>query len=227
LIDGAQTVATWSISGTALNGIPASVVPLSADQTRDDSEQTLVQRAQAGDGQAFATLFQLHKKRVYSVCLRMTSHEADAEDMTQEVFLLAFRKVKHFRGDSALSTWLHRIAVNTVLMKIRRRKCQPSVSLDAPTSAEWTVPKGEIGKADLSLCGTVDRIVLRRAIQELPKGYRHVFNLHEVEGYQHHEIAQLLQCTIGTSKSQLYKAKMKMRLLLSTKIRVHRRGRLD
>ena len=75
----------------------------------------------------------------------------------------------------------------------------------------------------LSLCGTVDRIVLCRAIQELPKGYRHIFNLHEVEGYEHHKIAQLLQCSIGTSKSQLYKAKMKMRLLLSTKIRIHRR----
>jgi RNA polymerase sigma-70 factor (ECF subfamily) len=215
-------MATWSISAKALNAIPANVIPLSAEQIRDDSEQGFVQRAQAGDGQAFAALFQLHKNRVYSVCLRMTNNEADAEDMTQEAFLQAFRKVKCFRGDSAFSTWLHRIAVNTVLMKMRRRKSQPFVSLDTPISAESPSPKGKIGKADPSLSGTVDRIVLRRAIEELPRGYRHIFNLHEVEGYQHREIAQLLQCSIGTSKSQLYKAKMKMRHLLFTKINRHR-----
>jgi RNA polymerase sigma-70 factor (ECF subfamily) len=147
----------------------------------------------------------------------MTNHEADVEDMTQEVFLQAFRKIKCFRGDSALSTWLHRIAVNTVLMKMRSRKSQPFVSLDAPISAESPFP-AEIGEIDRRLWGTVDRIVLLRAVEELPKGCGHIFNLHEIEGYQHREIAQLLQCSIGTSKSQLYKAKMKMRHLLSTKI---------
>jgi RNA polymerase sigma-70 factor (ECF subfamily) len=106
---------------------------------------------------------------------------------------------------------------------MRSRKSQRFVSLDDPVSTESVSVKREVGKTDDSLSGTVDRIVLSRAIEDLPKGYRHIFNLHEVEGYQHREIAQLLQCSIGTSKSQLYKAKMKIRHLLSTRINSHER----
>ncbi len=211
-------MATWTIAATVPNVIPDMGILAGGERTQDDSERSLVQKAQVGDPQSFAALFQLHKNRVYSVCLRMTGHEADAEDLTQETFLQAFRKIKSFRGDSAFSTWLYRIAVNTVLLKMRCRKSQPFVSLEAPLSAETTSLKHEVGKADPILCSTVDRIVLGRAIRELPRGYRDILNLHEVEGYHHREIAQLLQCSIGTSKSQPHHAKVKMRQLLFTNI---------
>jgi RNA polymerase sigma-70 factor (ECF subfamily) len=144
----------------------------------------------------------------------MTKDVADAEDLTQEAFMQVFRSVNSFRGDSAFSTWLYRVAVNTVLMKLRRRKSPPLLSLDEPVSSESPSLKREVGKQDPSLSGAIDRIALRRALEELPGGCRQIFDLHEVEGYQHHEIAELLQCSIGNSKSQLHKAKLKMRDLL-------------
>ena len=211
-------MATCAIAATATNVNPANVLPIMDENHIDNSERSLVQRAQCGDEQAFATLFQLHKKRVYSVCLQMTKDVADAEDLTQEAFMQVFRSINSFRGDSAFSTWLYRVAVNTVLMKLRRRKSPPVLSLDEPISSDSPSLKREVGKEDLSLSGAIDRIALRRAIEELPGGCRQIFDLHEVEGYQHHEIAELLRCSIGNSKSQLHKAKMKMRdLLLPTR----------
>jgi RNA polymerase sigma-70 factor (ECF subfamily) len=204
------------------------VISLKEEKKRKDgSESSLIQRAQAGDEQAFATLYQMHKKRVYSVCLQMTRDVADAEDLTQEAFLQVFRSVNSFRGDSAFSTWLYRIAVNTVLMKLRRRKASPLVSLDEPVSTESSSLKRDIGKADPRLSGAIDRIALRRAVEELPAGCRQIFDLHEVEGYQHHEIAKLLECSIGNSKSQLHKAKMKMRDVLFAKRRVARAAKVS
>jgi RNA polymerase sigma-70 factor, ECF subfamily len=216
-------VATCVISATAANAIPAKEVSARDEIKGNESERSLVQRAQRGDEQAFATLFQLHKKRVYSVCLLMTKDVAEAEDLTQEAFLQVFRSVGSFRCDSAFSTWLYRIAVNTVLMKLRRRK-SPPVSLDEPVSAESPSLRRDIGRADLRLSGAIDRIALRRAMQELPEGCRRIFALHEVEGYQHHEIAKMLDCSVGNSKSQLHKAKMKMRDLLFPKRRIPRRA---
>jgi RNA polymerase sigma-70 factor, ECF subfamily len=212
-------VATCVISAAA-----TSVVPAMADGKRDESERSIIQRAQNGDQDAFAALFQMHKKRVYSVCLLMTKDVAEAEDLTQEAFLQVFRSVGSFRGDSAFSTWLYRIAVNTVLMKLRRRKAPPALSLDEPVSPDSPNLRHDIGKADPDLCGVIDRMELRRAMLELPQGCRKIFKLHAVEGYQHHEIAKLLDCSIGNSKSQLHKAKMKMRDLLATKRRVLRRS---
>jgi RNA polymerase sigma-70 factor, ECF subfamily len=212
-------VATCVISATATDMIPAS-----KESTPAETERSLVLRAQRGDEQAFATLFQTHKKRVYSVCLLMTKDIAEAEDLTQEAFLQVFRCVGSFRGDSAFSTWLYRVAVNTVLMKLRRRKAPPLVSLDEPVSNESPSLKRDVGRADLRLSGAIDRIALRRAMQELPEGCRQIFALHEVEGYQHHEIAKMLDCSVGNSKSQLHKAKMKMRDLLFPKRRVRRSG---
>jgi RNA polymerase sigma-70 factor, ECF subfamily len=214
-------VATCVISATS-NNVPPRVIRLRDDNQRSESEASLVQRAQRGDEQAFATLYRLHKKRVYSVCLQMTRDIADAEDLTQEAFLQVFRSVNSFRGDSAFSTWLYRIAVNTVLMKLRRRKAPPSVSLDESVSPDSPSLKREIGKTDPNLSGAVDRIALRRAVEELPAGCRQVFDLHEVEGFQHHEIAQLLECSIGNSKSQLHKAKLKMRDALFPRRRIPR-----
>jgi RNA polymerase sigma-70 factor, ECF subfamily len=202
-------VATLVISATATKAIP-----LEKGTLRDDAELTLVQRAQQGEEEAFATLFESHKRRVYSVCLRMTKDVTAAEDLTQEAFLQVFRNIGTFRGDSAFSTWLHRLAVNTVLMNLRRRKSPPMVSLDEPVSFESPSLRRDFGKNDPNLSGVIDRIFLRRAIRELPAGCRKIFGLHSVQGYQHHEIAKLLHCSIGNSKSQLYRAKRKMRDLL-------------
>src|SRR6202140_261919 len=210
-------VATCVISATA-----PDLLAVRTETQRDDSERGLVQRAQCGDQEAFGALFQLHKKRVYSVCLQMTKDVADAEDLTQEAFMQVFRNVNSFRGDSAFATWLYRIAVNTVLMKLRRRKSPPLLSLDEPVSSHSPSLKREIAKDDLSLRGAIDRIALRRAIEELPGGARQIFELHEVEGYQHHEIAEQLQCSIGNSKSQLHKAKKTMRNLLFPQRRILR-----
>jgi RNA polymerase sigma-70 factor, ECF subfamily len=202
------TVATCVTSAT-----PMTEIPLRAENQRDDSEGALVQRAQRGDEQAFARLYQLHNKLVYSVCLRMTKEVAEAEDLAQEAFTQVFRSLNSFRGGSAFSTWLYRIAVNTVLMKLRC-KSPPVLSLDEPISRNSPSLKREVEKEDLNLCGVIDRIVLRHAIQELPRGCRQIFELHEVEGYEHHEIAEQLQCSIGNSKSQLHRAKKTMRKLL-------------
>ena len=207
-------MATYTTSATPMNlPPPVDVISLTAENQRDDSEGTIVQRAQRGDEQAFATLYRLHNKLVYSVCLRMTKDVAEAEDLTQEAFIQAFRNLNSFRGGSAFSTWLYRVAVNTVLMKLRR-KSPPVLSLDEPISRDSPSLKREVEKEDLNLRGAIDRIVLRYAIEELPRGCRQIFELHEVEGYQHREIAQLLRCSIGNSKSQLHKAKKTMRKLL-------------
>ncbi len=214
-------MATCVIPATAVNLIPGN------QETHRESEHNLVQRAQGGDEHAFAKLFQLHRKRVYSVCLLMTKDLAEAEDLTQEAFLQVFRSVGSFRGDSAFSTWLYRVAVNTVLMKLRRRKAPPTLSLDEPVSSETQSLRREVGQADPRLSGAIDRIALRRAMSELPDGCRKIFVLHEVEGYQHNEIAQMLDCSVGNSKSQLHKAKMKMRDLLFPKRRVLRRPITD
>ena len=177
------------------------------------ADADLVQRAREGDETAFATLFNAHKAKIYSLCLRMTSNTAEAEDLTQDAFLQVFRKLATFRGDSALSTWLYRVAVNTVLMHFRKKGLR-QVSLDEPANKETGAPKREHGRVDGRLSTSVDRIALTRAMKELPAGYRQIFLLHEVKGYEHHEIARLLRCSVGNSKSQLHKAKMRMRELL-------------
>ncbi len=175
----------------------------------------LIKRAQEGDSDAFGALFQAHRSRIYSVCLRMTSNASEAEDLTQDTFLQAFRKIKRFRGDSAFSTWLHRIAVNTVLMHFRKNALN-QISLDDPHIDKngAKIPR-EFGTRDKDLAGCLDRLALARAMKELPPGYRTVFLLHEVEGYEHQEIAEILSCSVGNSKSQLYKARIKFRELLA------------
>ena len=178
-----------------------------------DSDLHLIKRAQQGDSDAFGALFHRHKARIYSVCLRMTNNTAEAEDLTQDAFLQVFRKLETFRGDSALSTWLYRIAVNTVLMYFRKKTLR-QISLDEPLSQDAKMVRREYGSQDDRLAGCVDRIALARAITELPAGYRTIFLLHEVEGYEHQEIAELLKCSVGNSKSQLHKAKLRIRELL-------------
>jgi len=179
------------------------------------SEAEAIERAKQGDEEAFEVLYHLHKRRVYSLCLRMTANTAAAEDLTQEAFLQLFRKIGTFRGESAFSTWLHRMAVNVVLMQLRK-KGLPLVSLEETMETEEESPKKEPGAEDVRLAGSLNRLQLEQAIDDLPPGYRMVFLLHDVEGYEHNEIAEMVGCSIGNSKSQLHKARMKLRELLKT-----------
>ncbi|HTV06884.1 MAG TPA: sigma-70 family RNA polymerase sigma factor [Acidobacteriaceae bacterium] len=181
-----------------------------------EGEEEAITKAQKGDPQAFEMLYALHKRRVYSLCLRMLGNIAEAEDLTQEAFLQLYRKIGTFRGDSAFSTWLHRLAVNVVLMHLRK-KGLPQVSLEESLEpVQDDGPRKDIGARDLTLAGSIDRVTLERAVENLPPGYRLVFVLHDVEGYEHNEIADMLACSIGNSKSQLHKARMKLRELLRT-----------
>ena len=186
-----------------------------ARKTQDNrpTEAEAIERAKQGDGEAFEILYNLHKRRVYSLCLRMTANTAEAEDLTQEAFLQLFRKISTFRGESAFSTWLHRMAVNVVLMRLRK-KGLPVVSLEETMETDDESARKEPGALDPSLAGSIDRLQLQRAVGDLPPGYRMVFLLHDVEGYEHNEIAEMAGCSIGNSKSQLHKARVKLRDLL-------------
>jgi len=184
---------------------PAPATPSTAD---------LINRAQRGEEAAFEAIFHQHRQRVYALCLRMIGNTAEAEELTQEAFLQVFRKIHTFRGDSAFSTWLHRVSVNVVLMRLRKQKVDET-PLDGNTSGEeLDEPQREYGAPDLGLMGSIDRLNLRRAIAQLPRGYRRIFLLHDVQGYEHHEIAALLGVSTGNSKSQLHKARMRLRELL-------------
>jgi RNA polymerase sigma-70 factor, ECF subfamily len=189
-------------------------------QTSEMSEAEAIRLAQQGDAGAFERIYRLHSRRVYALCLRMVGNTAEAEDLTQEAFLQLFRKIATFRGESAFSTWLHRLAVNVVLMKLRK-KTLAETSLDDTNDPddESSGPRKEIGAPDLLLTGSIDRVNLERAIDQLPPGYKQVFVLHDIEGFEHNEIAGLMNCSIGNSKSQLHKARMRLRELLQETLR--------
>ena len=184
------------------------LVPLAVP---DPVEADALARARRGDHNAFAQLYSLHKRRIYSLCMRMVGNNAEAEDLTQEAFLQLHRKMDSFRGESAFSTWLHRLTINVVLMHLRKRGLSLT-SLDEamePSSEERSARS--FGAADLYLAGAIDRLALERAVACLPAGYRLIFILHDIEGYEHNEIAALLDCSVGNSKSQLHKARLKLR----------------
>ena len=185
-------------------------------------EKELVQRAQSGDRDAFGRLYETHKQKVYAICLRITREKMEAEDCTQEAFMQCFLRIATFRGESSLSTWLYRLTVNVVLMRLRAKKIRP-VSLDTGGTLEDTRESTLMNACpteDLHLAGAVDRITLRRALQELPPGYRRVFLLHDVEGKAHSEIARQLGCSIGNSKSQLHQARVRLRRFLRRPVRI-------
>jgi RNA polymerase sigma-70 factor, ECF subfamily len=181
------------------------------------TEAEVIDKAKLGDERCFEALYAQHKRRIFSLCLRMTGDHAQAEDFTQETFLHLFRKISSFRGESAFSTWLHRLSVNIVLMQFRK-KVLAAVSLDeTPENLHDDKHlRREIETRDNVLHGAIDRINLQRVINELPPGYRIIFVLHDIEGYEHNEIAEMLGCSIGNSKSQLHKARMKLRILLTS-----------
>jgi len=173
------------------------------------SEQEIIHGAKQGDPDCFEFLYNQHKRHVYALCFRITRNTAEAEDLTQEVFMQLFRKVATFRGDAAFSTWLHRVAVNVALMHLRRKSLP--IAPEPLESQNADGAKKEFGANDENLAVTIDRIVLERSVDRLPPGYRVVFLLHDVEGYEHKEIAKMMRCSVGNSKSQLHKARLKLR----------------
>jgi len=193
-----------------LLALTTELVTAAETETSQNSDYALAQRASQGEMAAFEELYQRHNRRVYSLCLRMTQNVSEAEDLAQEVFIQLFRKLGSFRGESAFTTWLHRLTVNQVLMHFRKR----SVKLEQTTEEGETPIQIVVGTGNPNQMPVVDRIALDKAIAQLPPGYRKVFVLHDVEGHEHEEIARMLGRSVGTSKSQLHKARMKLRMLL-------------
>lgn len=176
-------------------------------------EAEAIRRAQQGDEHAFEYLYKSHCKRVFGICYRMLRDRSDAEDVTQQVFLGLFRKIGTFRGDACFSTWLHRVTFNAALMHLRKRKPEEIYPDSSATSAD-SESLYELSAEDTSIVGTVDRLNLTRAIQQLAPGYKRLFLLHDVMGYEHREIAELVGCSVGCSKSQVFKARRRLRVFL-------------
>ena len=174
------------------------------------SDFELAKKAADGDGKAFEELYRRHYRRVYALTLRMMSNPTEAEDMTQEVFLQLFNKIGMFRGESAFTTWLHRMTVNQVLMHFRKKSTRSELLTDEGETPVQIVK----GTENPGAAPVIDRIGLENALKQLPNGYRTVFVLHDVEGYEHYEIAEMLGIAEGTSKSQLHKARLKLRQLI-------------
>ena len=197
-----------SISDSGHPGSPPTFIATTADT---------VSRAQAGSQEAFSELYSLHRARVFSVCMRIVRDFHSAEDLTQETFLQVHRKLSSFRGESVFTTWLHRLAVNTTLMHLRKRMLDV-VSLDHITShLPQDRPASCLESRDLAQAGIIDRLAIERAVATLPPGYRSIFLLHDVQGFDHGEIASMLKCTCGTTKSQLHKARRVLRSALAAK----------
>jgi len=173
----------------------------------------LTKMATGGDMAAFEEIYKRHHRRVYSICLRMLQNTSEAEDLTQDVFIQLYRKIGSFRGDSAFTTWLHRMTVNQVLMHFRKR----TVKYERTTEEGETPVQIVTGTSNPEKMRIVDKIALDNAIEQLPTGYKNVFVLHDVEGFEHEEVARILGCSVGTSKSQLHKARLKLQKLLRKK----------
>ena len=175
-----------------------------------ESDFELAKKAAAGDGKSFEELYRRHYRRVFALTLRMMGNPTEAEDMTQDVFLQLFNKVGMFRGESAFTTWLHRMTVNQVLMHFRKKSTRSELLTDEGETPVQIVK----GTENPRTAPVIDRIGLENALKQLPNGYRTVFVLHDVEGYEHYEIAEMLGIAEGTSKSQLHKARLKLRQLI-------------
>jgi len=204
-----------NVTGKADDGKDASVErPSKAAQkpviTKETPDYDLTQMAADGNLEAFEMLYTKYHRRAYSLCLRMTKSVSEAEDLTQEAFIQLFRKVGSFRGDSAFTTWFHRLTVNQVLMHFRKRSYKNEKTTEDGEVPEHLIPQPK-GKANLPI---LNRIDINNAVGQLPPGYRSVFLLHDVEGFEHSEVARMLGVSVGTSKSQLHKARLKLRGLL-------------
>jgi RNA polymerase sigma-70 factor, ECF subfamily len=173
---------------------------------RNDTDLVLARAAANGISSGVSDLYERHNRRVYSLCLRITRDQTEAEDLTQEVFIQLLKKIGSFRGESQFTTWLHRLTVNQVLMHLRRSNRHKDELACDFENVKLTIAKNT---------GPVDRIALDRALATLPPGCRRVFLMFDVAGYNHQEIATMFCCSIGNSKSQLHKARKKLRRLLS------------
>ncbi len=182
-----------------------------ADEKPRDSDYALARAVAGGATAAVGDLYDRHSRRVYSLCLRMTGNAADAEDLTQEIFIHLLRKIGSFRGESQFTTWLHRLAVNQVLMYFRRVKARKEWMTE-DVEAEISASQRRRHSARSQV---VERIALDAALAQVAPGRRLVFVLHDIEGYSHEEIASMLGLQIGTSKSQLHRARLKLRRLLN------------
>jgi RNA polymerase sigma-70 factor, ECF subfamily len=198
-----EAINTW--------GAPHEQYKPSADY-KASKDYGLTRRTAAGDAEAFEELYRQYHRRVYTLCLRMTQNEAEAEDLTQDVFIVVMHKAGDYRAEASFTTWLHRLTVNQVLMYFRRKKAkrEEQVEDDQPERADPAHGSLNVSRP----ARLIDRITLEEALARLPPGYRAAFILHDVEGYEHEEVAQLLGCAVGTSKSQLHKARTKLRKIL-------------
>jgi RNA polymerase sigma-70 factor, ECF subfamily len=187
--------------------------------TSELSENEAIRLAQEGNSEGFEHLYRLHCRRVYGLCLHMSKDPIEAEDLTQDAFLRAFRKIRTFRGDALFSTWLHRLTVNVVLMGFRQRK-HSKISLDdiLELNEGPRKPIAEFSRPDLNLNGLIDRINLVRAINQLPRGCKKMLLLHDIQGYKHDEISRIVGCSVENSKSQLHRARMRLRQLLPSRL---------
>jgi RNA polymerase sigma-70 factor (ECF subfamily) len=181
-----------------------------ADDVRA-ADLELAQRCRHGDAAAFEELYRTHAGRIYNLVLRMAGSATEAEDLLQDVFLHAHRKLGSFRGDSSLGTWLYRLAVNQCLDVMRGRQARMARATDS-IDADGSIEPAAVSPA---VPTAISRLDLERAIAKLPGGCRAAFVLHDVEGFEHNEVARLLGVSEGTSKSQVHKARMKLRAMLS------------
>ncbi len=171
----------------------------------------LTQLASKGNLDAFEMLYHKHHRRAYSLCLKMTNNATEAEDLTQEVFTQLFRKVGSFRGDSAFTTWFHRMTVNQVLMHFRKRSVKNEKTTEDGEMPEYAIKHSRTRSSKR----ITNRLDITNAVKQLPPGYKSVFLLHDVEGFEHAEVARRLGISVGTSKSQLHKARLKLRGILT------------
>ena len=184
-----------------------------ADTAGRTAEAALVDRCRRGELGAFEEVYRAHSARLFGLIQRMVGNAADAEDLLQEVFLSAHRKLDGFRGESALGTWLYRLATNHCLDYLRSRAAKSGQLTDALDDEPTLSDAGSRAIAERA----VARMDLERALAQLPEGCRAAFLLHDVEGLEHREVAEALGIAEGTSKSQVHKARLKLRALLSAR----------
>ncbi|MDQ3070162.1 MAG: RNA polymerase sigma factor [Acidobacteriota bacterium] len=192
--------------------IPSKTTSVTGPGSVYREDLALADRCRAGDFEAFEALYREHASRLFGLTVRMLGNRADAEDMLQDIFLTAHRKLESYRGDARLGTWLFRLATNLCLDHLRSkaaRMTQATASLDEDGAMEPVSPSPG------PVVGTVQQIDMERAVAKLPKGCRAAFLLHDVEGFEHREVASMLGISEGTSKSQVHKARLKLRRFLA------------
>ncbi|MGE0041223.1 MAG: RNA polymerase sigma factor [Vicinamibacterales bacterium] len=181
------------------------------------SDRALVARIRGGDGGAFEELYQQHASRLYNLAYRMAGGAQDADDLLQDIFLLAYRKIGGFRGESSLGTWLYRLAMNHCLDVLRSRQARMGQQTDS-LDADGAPPVASPGTPAL---GAVNRLDLERGVSQLPPACRAAFLLHDVEGFGHQEVGAILGISEGTSKSQVHKARLRLRAFLTQGLSGH------